>query len=469
MAIRKFAAYRGVSAAKRTQKTEHPNWVLATTILASSLAFIDGSVVNVGLSAIGATFKGNAADLQWLINAYTLPLSTLLLIGGAAGDHFGRTRLLVIGTAIFALASVACALSPSLSWLLAARAAQGISAALLMPNSLAILGVAFSGADKGRAIGIWAAAGAVMAAIGPVLGGWLIDTVGWRWIFFLNVPPAIVAIVLALRFVPNIHRGAKPLPLDLPGAAIATAALGALTWGLTIGSGRAGWTTIAIAWSIAGAALMVGFVLVEKWRGARAMMPLALFGSATFIGLTLLTLFLYGAMGALMVLVPYLLIKVHGYSGTQAGAALLPFAIILAVLSPLMGRIAGRIGPRLPLTIGPIIVAAGFFLLLRVGPNATYWLDAFPAIVVMAIGMAGAVAPLTTAVLSSVDEQIHRCRIRIQQRRGTHRRTHCDRAARQRARRQRIGVDRRISGDVVGMRGDFDRRCGVCVFPDPDR
>lgn len=392
--------------AKTSQKAAHPNWVLATTILASSLAFIDGSVINVGLSAIGASFKGTtSADLQWVINAYLLPLSTLLLIGGAAGDRFGRTRLLVIGTVIFALASVACALAPSLPWLLAARAAQGTSAALLMPNSLAILGVAFSGEDKGRAIGIWAAAGAGLAAIGPVLGGWLIDTVGWRSIFLLNVPPAIGAIVLALRFVPNIHRDTKPVPLDIPGAAVATIAMGALTWGLTIGSGRGGWTMSAIVWSIVGVALTVAFILVEKWRGARAMMPLALFGSATFIGLTLLTLLLYGSMGALMVLVPYLLIKAYGYSGTQAGAALLPFAIILAVLSPLMGRIAGRIGPRLPLTIGPIVVAAGFFLLLRVGADAGYWLDLFPAIVVMAIGMAGAVAPLTTAVLSSVDER----------------------------------------------------------------
>src|SRR5258706_4968164 len=172
-------------------KTVHPNWVLATTILASSLAFIDGTVINVGLPAIGASLHGNAADLQWIINAYLLPLSTLLLVGGAAGDRFGRTRLLVIGTVAFAIASVACAAAPSLPWLLAARAVQGTSAALLMPNSLAILGVAFPGKDKGRAIGIWAAAGAALAAVGPVLGGWLIDTVGWRSIFLLNIPPAI--------------------------------------------------------------------------------------------------------------------------------------------------------------------------------------------------------------------------------------------------------------------------------------
>jgi EmrB/QacA subfamily drug resistance transporter len=390
---------------KHLSPPSHPNWVLATTILASSLAFIDGTVVNVALSAIGATFKGGAADLQWVINAYLLPLSTLLLLGGAAGDRFGRTRLLVIGTIVFALASVACALAPSLPWLLAGRVAQGTSAALLMPNSLAILGASFAGEKKGRAIGIWAAAGAAMAAVGPVIGGWLIDSVGWRAIFYLNLPPAVLAIVLALRFVPNIHRDSKMLPLDIPGAGFATAAMGALTWGLTIGSGKAGWTASAIAWSCAGALLMVAFVIVEKFRRDRAMMPLALFGSSTFIGLTLLTLLLYGALGALTVLLPYLLITAHGYSGTQAGSALVPFAIILTIASPPMGKLAGRIGPHWPLTIGPLVVAAGFLLLLRVGENAGYWLDLFPAIVVMSAGMAGAVAPLTTAVLSSVDEE----------------------------------------------------------------
>jgi EmrB/QacA subfamily drug resistance transporter len=399
-----------VTGSRRTEKSAsskaaHPNWVLATTILASSLAFVDGTVINVGLPAMGAALHGNAADLQWIINAYLLPLSTLLLIGGAAGDRFGRTRLLVIGTVAFALASLACAVAPSLPWLLAARAIQGTSAALLMPNSLAILGVAFPGKDKGRAIGIWAAAGAVMAAIGPVLGGWLIDTVGWRSIFVLNIPLAVAAIVLALRFVPNIHRDVKPAPLDIPGAALATLAMGALTWGLTIGSGRSGWTVSAIAWSIIGALLVVAFVFVERGRRERAMMPLALFGSATFIGLTLLTLLLYGALGALTVLVPYLLIEARGYSGMQAGSALLPLAIILAVMSPLMGGLAGRIGPRLPLSIGPLAVAAGFVLMLRIGTDTGYWLDAFPAIVVIAFGMAGAVAPLTTAVLSSVEEK----------------------------------------------------------------
>ena len=393
------------AAQRPARVTGHPNWVLVTTVLASSLAFIDGTVINVGLSAIGASFNGDAADLQWVINAYLLPLSTLLLLGGAAGDRFGHTRLLVIGTAIFAVASIACAVAPSLPWLLAARVAQGVSAALLMPNSLAILGVAFSGEAKGRAIGIWAAAGAAMAAVGPVLGGWMIDAIGWRSIFLLNIPPAILAIVLALKFVPNIKRDATSLPLDLPGAFLATASMGALTWGLTIGSGHAGWTLSSIVCCVVGVVLLIALVLVEKHRGKRAMMPLALFGSGTFIGLTVLTLLLYGALGALTVVIPFVLIKTQHYSGTQAGAALLPLAIILTVISPLMGKLAGRMGPRWPLTIGPLIVAVGFFLLLRVGENASYWAETFPAVVVLAFGMAGAVAPLTTAVLSSVDEQ----------------------------------------------------------------
>jgi predicted MFS family arabinose efflux permease len=205
--------------------------------------------------------------------------------------------------------------------------------------------------------------------------------------------------------VRNIHRDAKPAPLDIPGAAVATLAMGALTWGLTIGSGRSGWNAAAIASTTAGLALIVAFVFVERARRENAMMPLALFGSATFIGITVLTLLLYGALGAVTVLIPYLLIEALGYSGIQAGSALLPLAIILAVLSPLMGRVAGRIGPRLPLSIGPLIVAAGFLLLLRIGPDASYWRDVFPGIVVMSFGMAGAVAPLTTAVLSSVEEK----------------------------------------------------------------
>src|SRR6185437_588112 len=348
-----------------SRPARHPHWVLAATILASGLAFIDGSVVNVGLVAIGTSLKAAPSDLQWVVNAYLLPLGALLLLGGAAGDRYGRVRLLVVGTLLFGIASIGCAMAPSLAWLLAGRAVQGIGAALLMPNSLAILGASFSGEARGKAIGIWAAMGAVMGAAVPVLGGWLIDHVGWRAIFFINLPLAIGAILLALIFVKDVSCEKNGTPLDLAGGLLATAGLGGITWGLTIGSGPHGWTGMAIAMTAAGVTLMLGFLGVEKAKGEKAMMPLALFGSANFIGLTLLTWLLYGALGALMVLVPYTLIEAAGYSGTGAGAALVPFAVVMALASPLMGGLAGRIGSRWPLTLGALVVAAGFLLLLR--------------------------------------------------------------------------------------------------------
>src|SRR6476661_1919691 len=228
----------GVARAATPAEARHPNWVLITTVLASGLAFLEGSVFNVGLPAIGETFNASASDLQWAINAYLLPLGALLLLGGAAGDRFGRVRLLVAGTTLLGAASIGCALAATLPWLLIGRTAQGVGAAMLMPNSLAILGAAFSGEARGRAIGIWASMAAAMAAIGPVLGGWLIDTSGWRSIFLLNLPLAIGAIVLAFLFVRDARRGGDAAPLDLPGGLLATAGLGAITWGLTIGSGH---------------------------------------------------------------------------------------------------------------------------------------------------------------------------------------------------------------------------------------
>jgi EmrB/QacA subfamily drug resistance transporter len=404
-AIQAYCDAAHVAGSVSAGETRHPNWLLATTVLASSLAFVDGSVVNVGLPAVGATFKASAGDLQWVINAYLLPLSALLLLGGAAGDRFGRVRLLILGTAMFGAASIACALAPSLLWLLIGRGLQGVGAALLMPNSLAILGAGFAGEARGRAIGIWASVGAVMGALGPVLGGWLIDTVGWRAIFLINLPLATGAIVLATRLVGEARREGQPATLDLLGGFFATAALGAMTWGLTIGSGHAGWTPAAILLAFSGVALMLSFLAVEWSKGDAAMMPVALFGSRTFIGLTLLTFFLYGALGALLVLVPYVLIEAGGFSGAEAGAALLPFAAVLALASPLMGGLAGRLGARAPLSIGPLVVAGGFLLMLRIGPQSDYWTTVFPAILVIAIGMAGSVAPLTAAVLGSVDSR----------------------------------------------------------------
>ncbi|TPG21802.1 MFS transporter [Sphingomonas koreensis] len=379
------------------------NWVLVATILASSLAFIDGSVVNVALPAISHSFRADAAGLQWTINAYLLPLSALLLLGGAAGDHFGRRQMLVSGTLLFAAASLACALAPGLTELFAARAVQGIGAALLLPNSLAILGSAFSGDRRGRAIGTWASAGAIAGAIGPPLGGWLIGAVGWRAIFYINLPVALGAVALALRFVRE--NAQREQPLDWAGAMLATVALGALTWALTLWSAAARLTSAAGVGLAAGLAALGFFILIEHRRGSRAMMPLALFGSSPFVGLTVLTFLLYGALGGLLVLLPFLLIVAGGYSPFAAGLALLPFPIVIGFASRAMGQLTGRIGPRLPLTLGPIVTAVGFALLSTIAPGASYWTSVFPGILVIAIGMAGAVAPLTTAVLASVDDK----------------------------------------------------------------
>lgn len=382
---------------------EHPRMVLAATILASSLSFIDGSVVNVALPAIGKSLDGSAADLQWAINAYLLPLSALLLLGGAAGDRFGRVRILVGGTVAFAIASAICAVAPTLHVLLAGRALQGIGAAMLLPNSLAILGGHFSGEARGRAVGTWAAVGAMAGALGPVLGGVLIDQVGWRAIFLINLPVALGAVVLALIFVREPKADGPRMPLDIPGAVLATVGLGALVWGLTVGSGPSGWNTEAVAALVVGLILSAAFLLVEHRRGDRAMTPLGLFGSKSFAGLTIFTLLLYGAFGGLMVLLPFVLIEAEGYAATAAGAALLPLPLALAVLSPVMGGLAGKLGARLPLTLGTLIVAAGFLMLMRVGTGGGYATTVLPALLVASLGMAGAVAPLTTAVLTAVD------------------------------------------------------------------
>jgi EmrB/QacA subfamily drug resistance transporter len=380
---------------------DHPNFVLATSILASSLAFIDGSVVNVGLSAIGRDLGGGGADLSWVVNGYLLPLSSLLLLGGAAGDRYGRRRILFAGIATFALASLLCVWAPQLGLLVGGRVLQGIGAAFLLPNSLAILGATFDGEARGKAIGIWAAAGAAAGAIGPLLGGWLIDTVGWRAVFYINLPIAALALLLGWRYV-HVPRGDKPVALDPAGALLASIGLGALTWGLAAASADKGVTTASGGAMAAGVAVLLGFLWAERRAGDKAMLPLKLFGSSSFSGLNLMTFLLYGALGALMLLVPYVLIQALGYSAKQAGAALLPFPIVLAIGSPLTGKLAASHGARLPLAVGALIVAGGFLLATRIGAGS-YAATVLPAMVVIAIGMACVAAPLTTAVLSSVD------------------------------------------------------------------
>jgi EmrB/QacA subfamily drug resistance transporter len=385
-------------------RTAHPRWTLLACILASSLSFVEGSVLNVALPAIRASYGAGAEQVQWVINAYLLPLSALLLLGGALGDHFGRRRLLVIGTSIFAVTSLLCALAPSLPILLVARGAQGIGAALLLPNSLALLNAAYSGEKRGRAVGIWAAAGAAAAAIAPLIGGWLVDSVGWPAIFYINLPLALGAIIIAVKFVEeSSDPGAGRT--DYAGALLATAGLGGLTYALTLWSATSRFTERAVVALVLGAVLLAVFVAVELHRRARAMLPIALFGNLCFSGLNLLTFLLYGAFGAAMLLIPFVLITSGGYSPVEAGLALLPLPILMSAASPTMGSLAARMGPRLPLTIGPLVVAGGMVVARLIGPDSSYWTGPFPAIAILAIGMTIAVAPLTASVLGSVEEQ----------------------------------------------------------------
>lgn len=382
-------------------KTLHPNWTLVACILASSLAFIDGSVTNVALPAIGASLHASPAELQWTVNAYMLPLSALLLMGGAMGDHFGRKKLLIGGIVLFTLASVACGLAGSLALLLTARAVQGVGAAVLLPNSLALLNAAFEGGGRGRAVGTWAAAGAAAAAFGPPLGGWLVDQFGWPAIFFVNVPVAALAVLIAVRFAAeSAERGQ---PLDWAGALLATLALGVVSWSLTIWSSHARLGAGPAIGLGAGALLSLLFVMHQRRLGSAAMMPLALFGSRAFAGLSLLTFLVYGALGGLLVLLPYVLIRAGGYSALDAGFALLPFPLVMGLSSRLMGRLTERVGPRWPLTLGPATTALGLALMTLVAPGASYWSSVLPAMLVVALGMASTAAPLTTAVLASVD------------------------------------------------------------------
>jgi EmrB/QacA subfamily drug resistance transporter len=382
----------------------HPRATLTATILGSSLAFIDGSVVNVALPALAHDLKINPADLSWTINAYLLPLGVLILLGGALGDHFGRRRLFQLGLSTFTFASLVCAAAPSLAWLLAARGLQGLGAALLMPNSLAILGGAFTGEARGRAIGTWAAAGALAGALGPIVGGWIVDTVGWRVIFLLNVPIAAGAGYLAWKYVEERKESSAAAPLDTAGAGLATAGLGLLIWALTkaaeSGDAYSSWWPAAVG----GILLLGAFVWHEGTLGNRAMMPLALFAAPKFVGLTLLTFFLYGSLGGLLVLLPFFLIKIEGWLAIAAGAALLPVPVLIGLGSRWMGRVAARYGERWPLAIGSGLVGIGLALYGRVGTQGlNYWLDVFPATLLVALGMGACVAPLTTSVMTSVD------------------------------------------------------------------
>ena len=376
-------------------------WVLAATILGSSLAFIDGTVVSVALPAIAAEFGAVGADLQWVVEAYALFLSALLLVGGSLGDRFGRRRVYAIGIALFTLASIACGIAPSVQWLVVARAVQGVGGALLVPGSLALISASFDPIRRGRAIGTWSGFSGITTAIGPVLGGWLVSH-SWRWAFFLNVPLTAIVLLLLPR-VPE-SRNPKARGLDLLGASLATAGLGGLVFGL-IESSRRGWADPAVVAGLAvGGAALAAFVAVEA-RSTSPMLPLALFRSPTFTGANALTLFLYGALACVFFFLPLDLIQVQGYSPLEAGAAMLPFIAVLFLLSRWSGGLVARFGPRLPLLVGPVVTAVGFLLLALPGIGGSYWGTFFPGVLVVGLGMAASIAPLTTAVMNAAGEE----------------------------------------------------------------
>ncbi|MFF9485954.1 MFS transporter [Streptomyces sp. NPDC014676] len=374
-------------------------WILLTTVLGSSMALLDSTVVNVALPRIGRDLDADLAALQWTVNAYMVTLAGLILLGGALGDRYGRRKVFVVGVLWFAAASLLCGIAPNAGVLIAARALQGVGGALLTPGSLALIQATFHPDDRGRAVGLWSGFGGIGAAVGPFVGGWLVDGPGWRWVFLLNVPLALLCAPVAVRHVPESTGGEHEGRFDVLGAALGAVALALVTYALI----EAGEGSLVVAVSaVAGSAAAVAFVLVEK-RRPHPMMPLDIFASRQFTAVNLVTLCVYAAFGGFFFLAALQLQVVVGWSALAAGTALLPTTALMLLLSARSGELGDRIGPRIPLTAGPLLCAAGMLLMLRVGPGASYATEVLPALLVLGLGMVTLVAPLTATVLASVD------------------------------------------------------------------
>jgi EmrB/QacA subfamily drug resistance transporter len=393
------ATIRSVKSERVTSRTTK-SWVLAATILGSSIAYIDGSIVNVALPAMETELATSVVVIQWLVNAYTLCLSVFLLIGGSAGDLYGRRRVFLIGTVIFALASLWCGLSSNVGQLIFARAIQGLGAALLIPCSLAIIGATFDESERGRAIGTWAGASAVARAVGPILGGWIVDHVTWRWIFLVNPVLALPTIWIVLYRLPESRDEEAKGGLDWRGSLLALVSLGSIAFGL-ISAPVLGWGNAWVLLTLLGGLLALGLFIWEESRSQFPMLPLGLFRSRTFSAVNLLTLFLYAALSGTIFFLPFALIQVEGFSATLAGTALLPMTLIMASLSRWSGGLLDRFGARWPLMIGPTVAAIGIGLLAWPVSSGSYLVFLFP-ITLFALGMVVTVVPLTTTVINVV-------------------------------------------------------------------
>jgi EmrB/QacA subfamily drug resistance transporter len=391
------ALARGLSLSEPAGK-----WVVAAAVLGSGLAGIDATVVNIALPALGSDLHAGIEGLQWTINGYTLTLASFILLGGSLGDRFGRRRVFIIGTLWFAVASALCALAPTIEILVAARALQGVGGALLTPGSLAIIAASFNEHDRPAAIGAWSGFGGVASAIGPFLGGWLVAGPGWRWVFLINLPLALIVIAIAARHVPESSDPNAPKHLDLAGAALGAVGLAGITYAL-IAAGS-GWTTVNTVSAVIGIAALFGFVLNEI-RSPYPMVPPRMFANPQFTASNLVTLLVYAALSGVFFFLVVDLQVVAGFSPLLAGTALLPVTVIMLALSARAGALAGRIGPRLPMTLGPLIAALGLILMMRIGPGASYITDVLPGVTVFGLGLATFVAPLTATVLGAADPE----------------------------------------------------------------
>ncbi|WP_240506333.1 MFS transporter [Thermoactinospora rubra] len=378
-------------------KSARGRWIVAATVLGSGLAMLDATVVNVALPYIGRELDADMAGLQWTVNAYMVTLAGLILLGGGLGDRYGRRRVFLIGTVWFALASALCGLAPSIEVLVAARALQGVGGALLTPGSLAIIQASFSRDDRPRAVGAWSGLGGVAAAIGPPLGGWLVQGPGWRWAFLINLPFALLVVLVTLRHVPETRDEKAEGRFDVLGSALAALALAGITYGLT--------ETGALVPLVLGVALAAAFAVLERRRSPDALVPVSLFRDRIFTAVNVVTLIMYGAMGVVFFLLGVQLQVVSGFSATAAGAALLPVTVLMMLLSARAGEVAKRYGPRLPMTAGILVAAAGFAWMAGIGQGSSYWLHVMPAVSVFGLGLSAAVAPLTATVLATAEDR----------------------------------------------------------------